>query len=41
MVTQFHGVGDESLTLHQAAKGSFLTPENSVEIFQELGSALK
>lgn len=30
-----------SLTLHQAAKGSFLTPENSVEIFQELSSALK
>ena len=41
MVTQFHGVGNESLTLHQAAKGSFLTPENSVEIFQELSSALK
>lgn len=41
MVTQFHGVGNESLTLHRAAKGSFLAPENSVEIFQELSSALK
>ena len=41
MLTQFHGVGNESLTLHQAAKGSFLTPKNSAEIFQELCSTLK
>ena len=41
MVSQFHGVGNESLTLHQAAKVNFLTPENSTEIFQELCSTLK
>ena len=41
MVTQFHCVGNESVTLHEAAKQSFLTPKNSVEIFQELCSAVK
>lgn len=41
MVTQFHGVGDESVTLHQAAKGGFLTAQNRAEIFQELCSTLK
>lgn len=41
MVTQFHGVKDESVTLHQAAKGSFLTPQDSAEIFLEICSALK
>lgn len=41
MVAQFHGVKDESVTLHQAAKGSFLTPQDSAEIFLEICSALK
>lgn len=40
MVTQFHGVRNESVTLHQAAKGSFLTPQNSADIFLEICSAL-
>ena len=41
MVTQFHGVRDQSVTLHQAVKGSFLTPQDSADIFLEICSALK
>ena len=42
LVTLFHGVRDESITLHQAANASMLTPSDSAEIFlQILCDALK
>ena len=41
LVTLFHGVRDESLTLHQAANTSMLTPPESTEIFIQICSALK
>ena len=33
LVSLFHGVRDESITLHQAANASMLTPSDSAEIF--------
>ena len=41
LVTQFHGVDDESITLHQAASTNMLTPFVSTELFLEICSALK
>ena len=36
LVTLFHGVRDESITLHQAANASMLTPSDSAEIFLQI-----
>ena len=41
LFTQFHGVEDESMTLHQAAGTSMLTPFVSTELFLEICSAPK
>ena len=38
MVMQFHDVRDKSVTFHQAAKGSLITPQDSAEIFVEIRS---
>ena len=36
LVTLFHGVRDESITLHQAANATMLTPSDSAEIFLQI-----
>lgn len=41
LVTQFHGVEGNSITLHQAADTNTLTPPDCTEIFHEICSALK
>ena len=41
LVKLFHGVRDESITLHQAANASMLTPSDSAEIFLQICDALK
>jgi len=40
LVTQFHGVKEESVTLHQAANASILTIANCISIFQKICCAL-
>ena len=40
LVTQFHGVKEESVTLHQAADSSILTIANCISIFQKICCAL-
>lgn len=40
LVTQFHGVEEESVTLHQAANDNKLTVANCISIFQKICHAL-
>lgn len=40
LVTQFHGVKEESVTLHKAADANILTMANCITIFQKLCCAL-
>lgn len=40
LVTQFHGIKEESVTLHQAANASILTIANCISIFQKICCAL-
>ena len=40
LVTQFHGVKEESITLHQAAAADMLNPSNCIAVFQKICSAL-
>ena len=41
LVTQFHGVNGHSVTFHQAANTNLLTPQDCIEIFLEICSALR
>ncbi|XP_068760115.1 uncharacterized protein [Montipora capricornis] len=41
LVTQFHGVNGESITLHKAANKRMITPLDSIEIFIQICLALK
>ncbi|XP_068671218.1 spermatocyte protein spe-8-like [Montipora foliosa] len=41
LVTQFHGVNGESITLHKAANKRMITPLDSTEIFIQICLALK
>ena len=40
LVTQFHGVKETSLTLHQAANTNMLTPTSCISIFKKICVAL-
>ena len=40
LVTQFHGVKEESITLHQAAAANILNQANCIAVFQKICSAL-
>ena len=41
VVTQFHGVNERSLTLHQAAKNKIITPMECVHLFLKICAALE
>ena len=41
VVTQFHGVNETSVTLHQAAKNKIITPTECVHLFVKICSALE
>lgn len=40
LVTKFHGVKEESVTLHQAANDNILTPADCISVFRKICSAL-
>lgn len=41
VLTQFHGVNERSVTLHQAAKNKIITPTECVHLFVKICSALE